>query len=102
MKAKRWIAGRGEVAVAVTGSSRTVTVPDREGRPLVLQLFQRGDGWIGSRQNGDDVDKVVVIRDGDELIVAHTWMRPWAAGGEADPRGGTSGWRCAREIEAKA
>ena len=72
------------------------------GRPHVAATTRpcRGcQAWCGRSWQGDDIDSVTVIEDGDELVVAHTWSRPWATGGEDDPRAGWSEWRLAKVIE---
>lgn len=97
-----WVSDCGEVRAAFEPgrNSLIVTVPGCP-RVVVTTRPHRGHAvWCGrSWKQGDDIDTVTVVQDGDELIVAHAWVRPFAAGGEADPRARSSEWRVARIIE---
>lgn len=102
-----WVSDCGDVRVAPqpNSSNLIVTVPGCSSRVVVTTRPHRGHAvWCGrSWKQGDDIDTVTVVdAGGGEMLVAHTFVRPFAGGGEADPRAGSAEWRLAKIIEEKS
>jgi len=95
-----WVSDCGEVRIEAERGNLIASVP---GCPRVVTTTRPHRGhavWCGrSWKRGDDIDTVTIVEDGDELVVAHAWVRPFATGSEGDPRAGSSEWRLAKVIE---
>lgn len=93
-----YVSDDGAAEAWVHGPCARVRVPGRE-----LLMFGHDDGeWVGSLWEGEDLHVVAGVLDRGDLVLAHAWSRPFAAGGESDPRRLDSEYRCAPVLEEEA